>query len=203
MSPPRIAPLPHPAPDPRAREALERWMPPGSGVEPLRLFRTLVTHPELAAAMWPLGRHILGRSSRLSLPEREILILRTCALSGCEYEWGVHVTGFAARAGLDADAVAATVHGGPDAACWSPAEAALLRALDELHAGPRLSDASWTALRAHHDAPTCLEILAAAGWYRTIATLCNGLALPPEPWAARFPARADAPAQREPAEKSA
>ena len=33
-----------------------------------------------------------------------------------------------------------------------------------------------------------LEILAAAGWYRLIATLCNGLALPREPWAAHFPA---------------
>jgi hypothetical protein len=27
----------------------------------------------------------------------------------------------------------------------------------------------------------------ASGWYRLIATLCNGLALPREAWGARFP----------------
>ena len=37
----------------------------------------------------------------LSLREREIVIDRTCALTGCEYEWGVHVALFAKAAAAD------------------------------------------------------------------------------------------------------
>ena len=33
--------------------------------------------------------------------------------------------------------------------------------------------------------------LIAVGWYRTICTLCNGLALPVEGWMRRWPASAD------------
>src|SRR5205823_11687948 len=40
---PRIAPLEPPYP-PDIEAALAKWMPPGSPMEPLRLFRTLVVH---------------------------------------------------------------------------------------------------------------------------------------------------------------
>ena len=36
-----------------------------------------------------------------------------------------------------------------------------------------------------------MELLIAVGWYRTICTLCNGLALPVEGWMRRWPASAD------------
>jgi hypothetical protein len=36
-----------------------------------------------------------------------------------------------------------------------------------------------------------MELLVAVGWYRTICTLCNGLALPAEGWMRRWPASAD------------
>ena len=58
-SAPRIAPLE----PPYAQEVgamLARWMPPDSGAEPLRLFRTLAVHPELAARMRPLGAFMVG-----------------------------------------------------------------------------------------------------------------------------------------------
>ena len=41
--------------------------------------------------------------------EREIVIDRTSALNGCEYEWGVHVAIFAGHAGLSDEEVRATV----------------------------------------------------------------------------------------------
>jgi alkylhydroperoxidase family enzyme len=50
----------------------------------------------------------------LSLREREIVIDRTCALTGCEYEWGVHVATFADAAHLTAEQVRATVLDGAD-----------------------------------------------------------------------------------------
>ena len=185
---PRIAPVETTPADPELAAELARWMPPGAGVEPLVLFRSLARHPALMQAMRPLGAYILGRRFGLPLRLRELLILRVCARCGCEYEWGVHVAGFGAAAGLDADVVAATVRGGADDPCFAPIEQALLAAVDELCAGPALSDATWEALGKHFDDAQRLEILVASGWYRLIATLCNGLALPREAWGARFPA---------------
>lgn len=187
MQPARIAPIQASPDDPQLAEELSRWMPPGAGVAPLLLFRTLARHPALMQAMRPLGAHILGRRFGLSLRLRELLILRVCARSACEYEWGVHVAGFGAAAGIDAATAEATRKPEVDAALFSPAEQALLPAVDELCAGPALSDSAWRELALHFDEAQRLEILAASGWYRLIATLCNGLALPPEPWAARFP----------------
>ena len=184
----RIAPVePVPA-DPELAAELARWMPPGAAVEPLVLFRSLARHPALMQAMRPLGAYLLGRRFRLSLRLRELLILRVCARCGCAYEWGVHAAAFGAAAGLDADVVAATVRGTADAPCFAPIEQALLAAVDELCAGPALSDTTWEALGKHFDDAQRLEILVASGWYRLISTLCNGLALPDEAWAARFPA---------------
>ena len=88
----RIAAL-EPPYDPETEAMLARWMPPGSGVEPLALFRTLGRHEELASRSRPLGAGILGKG--LVPPRlREVMIHRTCALTGAEYEWGVHVMGF-------------------------------------------------------------------------------------------------------------
>ena len=51
---PRIAPL-EPPYEPAIGAMLEKWMPPGSAIEPLALFRTLAVHDELFARMRPLG----------------------------------------------------------------------------------------------------------------------------------------------------
>jgi hypothetical protein len=51
----RIAPL-EPPYESGIEELLAKWMPPGAGVAPLALFRTLAVHNDLAARMRPLGR---------------------------------------------------------------------------------------------------------------------------------------------------
>ena len=83
---PRIAPL-EPPYAPEMEGALRKWMPPGSDVEPLKLFRTLNVHEQLASRMRPLGAGILGHGL-VEPREREIVIHRTCARAGAEYEWG-------------------------------------------------------------------------------------------------------------------
>jgi alkylhydroperoxidase family enzyme len=115
------------------------------------------------------------------------VIDRTCALTGCEYEWGVHVTTFAQAAHLTDEQVRATARGGADAPCWSPAEQAMLAAVDALHHRATLSQAEFSALRAHYDDAKILEIILLCGFYRTVSYLANGLALPLEEKAARFP----------------
>jgi alkylhydroperoxidase family enzyme len=177
---PRITPLTAPYAD-DVQKSFDAIMPPGA--DPLVLFRTLAT----SQRHWRKFRagSLLDRGP-LSLREREIIINRTCALAGCEYEWGVHITAFAKAAGLTDDQVAATFSGARGS--WSPAEAALLDAVEALHNRATLDEAEWTALRAHYEVDQILELLLLCGFYRTVAYVSNGLALPLEPAAARFPA---------------
>jgi alkylhydroperoxidase family enzyme len=183
MTGPRIPPV-EPPYDPATESMLRKWMPPDSGLEPLRLFRTLAVHESLAGRMRPLGAGILGHGL-LDPRIRELMILRTCACCGAEYEWGVHATFFGAAVGLTGSELAATARA--DDAAWSEAERAVIRAADELHDTAGVSDATYAELERHFSAPQILELVVAAGWYHTIAFVINTAGVEPERWAARFP----------------
>jgi 4-carboxymuconolactone decarboxylase len=187
--PPRIAPVGPPYP-----EALLKWMPPGAGVEPLKLFRTLEVNSELARRMRPLGAGLLGHG-RLSMRERELVIDRACARAGAEYEWGVHVAAFGEAAGLTEDELNATAAGAPGG-FPDPADADLIALVDELHDTATVSEGLWERLATRYDAPTLLELLILAGWYRLIAGVINAVGIERENWAARFPATMRRPAHR-------
>ena len=103
-----------------------------------------------------------------------------------EYEWGVHVSGLAAAAGLDGDHVYATRHAPVDAPIWTADETAIIRLCDTLHERARIDESCWSALRAHFDEAQCLELIYLCGLYTCVSFLVNGLQLPPEPFAARF-----------------
>jgi 4-carboxymuconolactone decarboxylase len=183
---PRIAPLEAPF-EPGAAAQLERWMPPGSGIEPLALFRTLVRHEALAARMRPLGAGILGREASVPIDLREVMIDRTCALAGAGYEWGVHVAAFAGAAGLDEEQVRSTATGSHGDACWDERQAAVMALAQELHDNSTISDALWERLDRLFSAEQVIEMIVTAGWYHVIAYICNGLRVPLEDWAARLP----------------
>jgi alkylhydroperoxidase family enzyme len=154
------------------------------GAPPLMLFRVMASN----ARAWEKFRagSLLDRGP-LDLREREIVIDRTCALTGCEYEWGVHVAAFAQAAGLTEAEIRATVREGAGAPCWSASEWALISAVDALHARATLSDDEFAALSSHYDDAKILEIILLCGFYRTVSYLANGLRLPLEESAARFP----------------
>lgn len=177
----RIAPLDPPYAS-ELQAHFDRIMPPG--IPPLLLFRTIATS-ERAWRKFTAGS-LLDRGP-LSLREREIVIDRTCALTRCEYEWGIHVAIFAAPARLTDEQVRATVLEGPDAACWSDAERALLTAVDALHHHTTWKDTEFAALKRHYSDEQVLEIIQLCGFYRTVSCFANALALPLEATAARFP----------------
>lgn len=183
--PPLVGPLEDLDADTRRR--LERWMPRGTGVEPLALFRTLIRKPDLSEAMSSLGRHLLGKHCALSLAQRELLIARSCARANCEYEWGVHIAAFAEAAGLSPEQQLATQNGGADEACWNAEQRALVRLVDELHEGKRVSGETGEQLRRFFSEEQILEATVMVGWYHTISFVAHGLGTPLEPWAARFP----------------
>ena len=178
---PRIAPLDQPYP-PEIQAQFDRIM---RGAPPLMLFRVMAGH----ARAWDKFRAGgLLDPGPLPLRQREIVIDRTCALSRCEYEWGVHVAVFAGPAKLTEDEIRATVEGNATSPCWSPAEQALIAAVDALHHRATLGDAEFAALAKHHDEAKILEIMLLCGFYRTVSYLANGLKLPLEENAVRFPA---------------
>jgi alkylhydroperoxidase family enzyme len=166
-------------------------MPRHSPVEPLKLFRVLVRHPPLAAAMTALGRFVLGRGLALDLRDRELIIHRVCARCGCEYEWGVHAASFAAAAGLSPEQLAATVAGAPKSPLWSARDALLLRIVDELHDTGTISASTWESGDGLWNEAQRLELLLIAGWYHAIAFIANGAGVEREEWAARFPSAPD------------
>ena len=178
---PRIAPADAPYPNEIAA-ALARTMP--LGVAPLVLFRTMARNPRVFGKMFAGG--LLDKGA-LSLRQREVVIDRTTARLGAEYEWGVHIAFFAEKVGFDAEKIAATVHGAADAPCWSADERALLAAVDDLVDRRTIGDETWDELAAHFDEAQIIEVIALVGYYHTISFLCRTLDLPPEAYAARFP----------------
>ena len=182
----RIPPL-EPPYEPEIDALLKKWMPPGAETEPLRLFRTLAVHDELASRMRPLGSGILGHG-RVEPRNREIVIHRTCARAGAEYEWGVHVLAFGKPLGLSDEQIAATVHGSAADPAWSERDAQLIRLADELHERCTVSDALWAELSQQFNEDQLLELVIIAGWYRLLAYVINAAGVEHEPWAARFPA---------------
>ncbi len=177
----RIAPLQPPYPD-AVQQDFERIMGPGR--PPLVLFRTIATQERAWKKFTAAG---LLDKGPLPMREREIVINRTCAKNRCEYEWGVHVTAFAAHVKLTEAQIRATVLEGADAACWTEAEQVLIATSDALHARATLTDAEFAALAAHYSEAQIFEILQLCGFYRTVAYIANGLKLPLEDTAARFP----------------
>jgi alkylhydroperoxidase family enzyme len=167
---------------------LKKWMPPGSAIEPLALFRTLAVHDDLFARMRPLGAGILGHG-RIAPRDREIVIHRTCARAGAEYEWGVHAVAFGQTVGLTPDQITATVHGTADDPAWSAHDGLLIRLADELFDTCSIGEPVWEALADRFPDDQLLELVITAGWYRLLAYVINVARVEHEPWAERFPGR--------------
>jgi alkylhydroperoxidase family enzyme len=183
---PRIAPLSPPY-DPDVAAALAKWMPPGSTLEPLKLFRTLFQNPELSSRMRALGAGLLGSHSSLDPHEREILIDRTCARCGCEYEWGVHVALFGEACGLSHVHLEDTAKKSINVTLWSEREHLLIQVADEFHETATLSDEMWKQLTTGWSNAQILEIMVLVGWYHLISFVANAAGVEQEAWAARFP----------------
>ena len=175
----RVSPAPAPLPtDIQATiDAIMRGNPP------LVLFTTLARDRRLFFKFFNSG--LLDRG-HLSLREREIVIDRVTAQCNAEYEWGVHVSTYAAKAGLSDTQIQSLTTGGPDDNCWDDEERLLIRLCDNLHDSCSVDDALWSELASTHSEEAIIELLMLAGTYRTVSYLVNGLRLPLEPNARRF-----------------
>ena len=168
----RIDPVQPPYP-PEVAERLAAMMPPG--VPPILLFRTFVRNLPMTTALGGWGGYELSKRLSLSLRDREIVIDRTCARCGCEYEWGVHVAFFAERAGLSAEQITSLTHGTASDPCWNEERDRLLvEAADALHDSADIGDDLWTRLAGIFTEEQLLDLLMLCGWYHAISFTANG-----------------------------
>ena len=183
---PRIDPL-QPPYDAEAGEQLGAMMPPG--IPPIGLFRTFAKNLPMTRAMHGWGSYELSKELSLSLREREIVIDRTCARCGCEYEWGVHVAYFAAKARLGGEQLASLSRGGPDDACWTALrDRLLIGAVDALHDTSDVPGPLWEELAAEFSEAELLDLLMLCGWYHAISFAARATGVEPESGAPAFAA---------------
>jgi hypothetical protein len=189
----RIDPV-HPPYPPEVAARLEAMMPPGD--PPILLFRTLVRNPTMITAMGGWGGYELSKRLSLSLRDREILIDRTCARCGCEYEWGVHVAYFAERAGLTGPQISSLTHGAAADPCWADErDRLLIEAADALHDRAEIGDDLWHRLARLFTAEQLLDLLMLCGWYHAISFTASSARVAREDGAPRFADIPGPPAQ--------
>ena len=166
LTKPRIAPVADADLTPDQAEILA---PMGERV--LNIFRTFVNAPKAAKGFLAWGNYVLSRRNDLPAREREIVILRIGYLCKSGYEWTQHVA-IGRREGLTADEVA-RIKPGAGAEGWSAADAALLKASDELHHDQFITDATWAALKAHFSDKQCMDVVFTAGQYTQVSMILN------------------------------
>lgn len=144
---------PFPAPDPNRPKGLNA-------------LGMLAHHPQLTTAYHTLIGHALFGTT-LSERQRELVILRVAHLREAPYEWAQHVF-LAGEVGLGPDEVA-RVKDGPAAPGWAALDGALLAAVDELIAGARIDDGTYTRLAAELDTQQLMDVVFTVGAYDLLA----------------------------------
>ncbi len=168
LTTPRIAPIADEQLTPDQKEILGPMIASG---RVLNIFRTLVGAPKAAKGFLGWGRYVLSQRNDLPPREREIVILRIGFLCKSGYEWTQHVA-IALRSGLS-DADVARIKTGASDPAWSAADAALLRASDELHNDQFITDATWSALRAAFTEKQCMDVVFTAAQYTQVSMILN------------------------------
>ena len=164
---PRIPPLDEAEMTDEQRQALE---PFSRGRRAINIFRTLARAPKALARFNEWGGYVLSRRNSLPPREREILILRTGFLCKSGYEFTQH-TRIGLAEGLT-DAEIGKIKAGADAG-WSDADAALIRAADELVSGHFVSNATWDALGRHFDDKQRMDVVFTVGQYTQVSMFLN------------------------------
>jgi alkylhydroperoxidase family enzyme len=190
MSEPRIPPRPTADWDDEVDAAMAVLLPPrpDAPVAPVRpeahILGLYAWHPDLVRGWAPFSRHL--RHSSLPDRIREIAIVRTARISGGEYEWVQHVRMSRASEWLTDEELEA-LEVGPDDPSWSPEDAAVVRAVDEMVRDRRVMDTTWNALAERFDRAQLIDLVFTVGTYDMHAMAFSVLGLELEPDMDGFP----------------
>lgn len=157
------------------------------GQPPLLLFRTVARNPGVLQRMMAGG--LLDRGS-ISIRNRELMILRTCANCRAEYEWGVHVFVYGDKAQWTEEQIHSGVHGGAQDACWDTEDKLIILLSDQLHKTSAVDDTLWAGLAARFTEQQLVELIMLAGLCHGVSFIVNALGVQQETFAPRFPSNA-------------
>jgi 4-carboxymuconolactone decarboxylase len=186
---PRLAPLPREQWDDGVRAALStgfteeiaaRFFSTGPDAIPMpNVLSTMMHHPALAGPFLAYNK-VLLQTPVLDPRLRELLILRVAWRTHARYEWAQHVR-LAAGVGITPEEIEA-IGAGADAERWTPLEAELLSAADQLIDRYRIDDDTWRRLAKQLDDRQLVELVFVVGTYTALAMAFNsfGLQLDPE-----------------------
>ncbi|MEZ0366635.1 carboxymuconolactone decarboxylase family protein [Mycobacterium sp. pUA109] len=161
---PRIAPI---APENLTAEQKCKM----HGWDALHFTRVMMRSPQLFDVFLPMLTKVVAQSE-LPPRDRQVVILRICALTGEVYEAAHHEL-ISHTAGLSDDEIEAA-HTGVG---LSPVHQLLACAAEELVHDFTISDRTWTALAEHYSDTELMEIVALAGTYTTMAMLTRSLGI--------------------------
>jgi 4-carboxymuconolactone decarboxylase len=180
--PTRIPPVPPEERDEEFRDLMRRAT--GSPDRVLNIFATLARNRRVMREWLKFGSAVLFSGS---IPERqrELAILRTGYRCDSEYEWGQHVV-IGLRSGVAEDEIPRIIEG-PGASGWSELDAAVLRAVDELHDDSVVGDATWDTLSRHYDHAQMIELVMLIGQYHLVAFTLNSCGVQRDPGVPGFP----------------
>jgi alkylhydroperoxidase family enzyme len=182
MTAPRIKPIDPPYSG-EMQADFEKLM---RGLPPLLLFRTVAKNPRVLQRMMAGG--LLDRGS-ISIRNRELMILRTTAACGAEYEWGVHVAAYGGKAEWTNEQLHSSVHGTAEDSCWSDEDRLIIRLSDQLHGTAQVDDALWSDLAVAFTDEQLVELIMLAGLYHAVSFMVNATGVQHEAFAPRFPGK--------------
>ncbi len=187
-SAPRLAPIPREDWSDEARAVLAatfgepaaaRLLATGpDAVAMPNVLATLMHHPALAGPFLAYN-NVLLNTPTLAPRLRELMILRVAWRTRARYEWAQHVR-LAGRLGITPDEIDA-VRYDTDAEAptdtWTPLEADVLAATDQLVDGYGVEDQTWVRLAEQLDERQLVELVFVVGTYTGLAMAFNSFRL--------------------------
>ena len=169
LATPRIKPLEEPDMSAAQREFFK------SGVSTSNNIKTCLYNLEMCRRYAPFLNYFVD-DSKLSLRDKEVLVLRTAWLCKADFIWNAHVRR-GRKAGLS-DADIAAIVDGAQSKKLSNHDIALVRAVDELHSSQFVTDATWKSLAGMYDTAQLLETVFIVGQYHLLAMYQKSVGVP-------------------------
>ena len=169
--PPRVAPRTDLSAEERAIAAPPKGFEDAGAVP--TLWAILLHNPDLARTYIPMAGQFMV-AGKLAPRDREIAILRNAWLMQCPFIWGEHVPLSKKNVGLS-DTDVQAIMTGSSSAHWNAHERAMLRAVEELHDGAMISDATWAELAKDMSKAQLVELPIFVGQYKVLAYYQNAL----------------------------
>ncbi|HUI49109.1 MAG TPA: carboxymuconolactone decarboxylase family protein [Acidimicrobiia bacterium] len=139
---------------------------------------TLMHHPALAGPFLTYN-NVLLQTPALDHRLRELMVLRVGWRTRSRYEWLQHVR-LAQRVGITPDEIAA-IADDPRLHAWTPIEADMLAATDQLIDRYWIDDDTWARLAKQLDEKQLIELVFVVGTYTALAMAFNSFGLQSDP----------------------